>query len=58
MDQLVAEIRRHLQDAPSGAMIDSLALAKTFAQRFDVGVEDIRNIIRVEAERAKIPCAD
>jgi hypothetical protein len=56
--ELVAEIRRHLRAAPSGALIDAMAVATTFAQRFDVSVDDIRNIVRVEAERAGTPCAN
>lgn len=55
---LVAEIRRHLRAAPKGALIDPLAVATSFAQRHPVSVDDICNIVRVEAERAGIACAD
>lgn len=48
----------HLRAAPKGLRIDPLAVATSFAQRQPVSVDDICNVVRVEAERAGVRCTD
>jgi hypothetical protein len=55
---LIGEIRRRLSEVPKEASIDTLAWATELGSSSSLTVEQIRDVVRIEAHAAGVRMAD
>lgn len=55
---LIDEIRRRLGEVPKDAAIDTLAWATELGTGYSLTVEEIRDVVRIEAHAAGVRMAD